>query len=120
MSGETEELAKIIEREKAEFEEIRKRHAERVDRLQERRHELLKRSGANIEEMTRKALLNRPEDPRTAQLRRDLEELRRTHERAMLDSTEMIRVLSEKLRRAVLSICQNQSSHSQDGRFDVL
>ena len=114
MSGETEELAKIIEREKAEFEEIRKRHAERVDRLQERRHELLKRSGANIEEMTRKALLNRPEDPRTAQLRRDLEELRRTHERAMLDSTEKIRVLSEKLRRT-----QDEGKRVVEGMKDV-
>ena len=114
MSGETEELAKIIEREKAEFEEIRKRHAERVDRLQERRHELLKRSGANIEEMTRKALLNRPEDPRTAQLRRDLEELRRTHEREMLDSTEKIRVLSEKLRRT-----QDEGKRVVEGMKDV-
>ena len=114
MSGETEELAKIIEREKAEFEEIRKRHAERVDRLQERRHELLKRSGANIEEMTRKALLNRPEDPRTAQLRRDLEELRRTHERAMLDNAERIRVLSEKLRRT-----QDEGKRAVEGMKDV-
>ena len=68
----------MLDREKAEFETIRKRYAERADRLQERRHELLKRSGANIEDMTRRALVNRPEDPRTAQLRRDLEDLRRT------------------------------------------
>ena len=114
MSGETEELAKIIEQEKAEFEEIRKRHAERVDRLQERRHELLKRSGANIEEMTRKALLNRPEDPRTAQLRRELEELRRTHERAALDSTDRIRVLTEKLRRT-----QDEGKRAAEGMKDV-
>ena len=114
MSGESEELAKIVEQEKAEFEAIKKRYAERVDRLQERRHELLRRSGANIEEMTRKALLNRPEDPRTAQLRRDLEELRRAHERAMLDSTERIRVLSEKLRRT-----QDEGKRAAEGMKDV-
>ena len=114
MSGETEELAKIVEQEKAEFEEIKRRYAERLDRLQERRHELLRRSGANIEEMTRKALLNRPEDPRTAQLRRDLEELRRTHDRAMLDSSERIRVLSEKLRRS-----QDEGKRAAEGMKDV-
>lgn len=114
MTSESEDLAKIIEREKAEFEEIKKRHAERVDRLQERRHELLRRSGANIEEMTRKALLSRPEDPRTAQLRRELEELRRTYERATLDSAERIRVLSEKLRRT-----QDEGKRAAEGMKDV-
>lgn len=114
MSGETEELARIVEQEKAEFEAVKKRHAERIDRLQERRHELLRRSGANIEEMTRKALLNRPEDPRTAQLRRELEELRRAHERATLDSAERIRVLSEKLRRT-----QDEGRRAAEGMKDV-
>lgn len=114
MSGETEELARIVEQEKAEFEAVKKRHAERIDRLQERRHELLRRSGANIEEMTRKALLNRPEDPRTVQLRRELEELRRTHERATLDSAERIRVLSEKLRRT-----QDEGRRAAEGMKDV-
>lgn len=114
MSGETEELARIVEQEKVEFEAVKKRHAERIDRLQERRHELLRRSGANIEEMTRKALLNRPEDPRTAQLRRELEELRRVHERATLDSAERIRVLSEKLRRT-----QDEGRRAAEGMKDV-
>lgn len=114
MSGETEELARIVEQEKAEFEAVKKQHAERIDRLQERRHELLRRSGANIEEMTRKALLNRPEDPRTAQLRRELEELRRAHERATLDSAERIRVLSEKLRRT-----QDEGRRAAEGMKDV-
>ena len=114
MSGESEELAKIVEQEKAEFEAIKTRYAERVDRLQERRHELLRRSGANIEEMTRKALLSRPEDPRTAQLRRELEELRRTHERAALDSAEQIRVLTEKLRRT-----QDEGKRAAEGMKDV-
>ena len=114
MTEEGKALEAAIDREKAEFEESRKRHAERVDRLQERRRELLKRSGANLEDMTRRALLNRPEDPRTVQLRRDLEELRRTHEHAMLDNADRVRTLSEQLRRL-----QDEGKRVAEGMKDV-
>ena len=66
---------------------------------EDRRRELLKRSGVNIEDMTRRALLERPEDPRTAQLRKELEELRKAHERQMFDAESRIKELSENLRR---------------------
>ena len=99
ITEETKELDQIIELEKNEFEAVRKRYAARNDRLQERRRELLKRSGVNIEDMTRRALLNRPEDPRTAQLRREFDDLRRTHEHAMLDNADKIRELTERLRQ---------------------
>lgn len=98
MSKESEELAGLIALEKREFEEFRKRHTERLDRLTERRHDILKRSGSNIEEMTRKALVERPEDPRTAQLRAELDELRRVHERAMRESERRIGELNGRLR----------------------
>ena len=74
-------------------------HQARADRLAERRREILRRSGGNIEEMTRRALVERPEDPRTAQLRRELEELRRVHEKSMLDNEAKIRSLNDSLRR---------------------
>jgi len=99
MQDESSELDAAIEREKAEFENFRKLHAERIDRLTGRRREILKRSGANLEEMTRKALIERPEDPRTARLRRDYEELQRVHEKAMLDSEAKIRQLTDRLGR---------------------
>jgi len=99
ITGEAVEIERIMDAERREFEEVRKRFAERADRLQERRRELLRRSGANIEEMTRKALLNRPEDPRTAQLRKELEELRRVHDHAILDRDGKIRELTELLRQ---------------------
>ncbi|MBO7684012.1 MAG: hypothetical protein J6T51_04735 [Kiritimatiellae bacterium] len=99
MKDEAEKLNGIIETEKREFETFRQRHVARVDRLLEHRRELLRRSGANIEDMTRRALLERPEDPRTAQLRKELEELRRTREREMLDAEARVRELSERLRR---------------------
>ena len=114
ITDEAKDLECIVDLEKREFEEIKRRHAERIDRLQERRHGLLKRSGANIEDMTRRALLNRPEDPRTAQLRRDFEELRRTHDHAMLDDAEKIRVLSEQLRRM-----QDERKRAAEGMKDV-
>ena len=111
---EAKELEDVLEREKTEFEEVKKRYMERFGRLQERRRGLLKQSGANIEDMTRRALLNRPEDPRTAQLRRDLEDLRRTHDHAMLDDAEKIRILSEQLRRL-----QDEGKRAAEGMKDI-
>ena len=98
MQDELSEIMAAIELEKTEFEEMRKRHADRLERLAERRREILKRGGSNIGEMTRKALMERPEDPRTARLRKELEELQRVHEKAMLDSDTKVRRLTEQLR----------------------
>lgn len=98
ITGEAEDLTRIIDAEKREFEELKQRYTARADKLLERRHELLKRSGYNIEDMTRKALLNRPEDPRTVQLRKEFDEFRRAHDHLVLDKDEKIRELSEQLR----------------------
>ena len=114
MSRESEEIARLIELEKREFDEFRKRHTERVDRLLERRRDLLKRSGSNIEEMTRKALIERPEDPRTAQLRSELDELRRVHERSMRDSERRIGELKGKLR-----VRQAEEARSNESLKDI-
>lgn len=114
MRSESEELNNLIASEKKEFEELQRRYQERANRLQERRRELLKRSGANIEEMTRKELLLRPEDPRTTQLRKELEEQRRVHERAMLDSQSRIRDLEARLR-----VRQTEASRQLEGLKDV-
>ena len=114
ITDETKELEQVLDREKREFEEIKKRYAERADRLQERRRELLKRSGANLEDMTRRALLSRPEDPRTTQLRRELDELRRTHEHAMLDNADKVRALEAQLRQM-----QDERKRTAEGQRDV-
>ena len=99
MQDEISELDGVIAGEQAEFEEFRRRHQTRADRLGERRREILRRAGGNIEEMTRRALVERPEDPRTAQLRRELEDLRRVHEKSVLDNEAKIRTLNDSLRR---------------------
>ena len=114
MSRESEELARLAEIEKKEFDEFRKRHQERVDRLQERRRDILKRSGSNIEEMTRRALIERPEDPRTAQLRTELDELRRMHEKAMRESERRIGELNGKLR-----LRQTEEARAKENLKDV-
>ena len=100
MTDEAEELKTMLEAEKAEAEAFRARHQARAERLLERRRELLKRAGANIEDMTRKALIERPEDPRTVQLRKELEDLRRLDERKTRESETRIRELTEQLAEA--------------------
>lgn len=114
MTSEAEELQKLLEDEKKDAEEFRKRHQERADKLLERRRNLLKRAGANIEEMTRKALIERPEDPRTAQLRRELEDMRRVSERKAFDYEDRIRGLTEKLK-----VRETELSRATAGMKDV-
>ena len=98
MNGEADEIAKLIEVEKREFEDVRARHLKRSDQLQEYRREILKRAGTSVEDMTRKALLQRPEDPRTVQLRKELDEFRRIHERMSSENEQKVRALTEELR----------------------
>lgn len=98
MTGEVEEIGALIEREKIEAEEFRRRHEERTDKLIQRRRELLRQAGANIQEMTRKALVNRPEDPRTAQLRKELDELRMLDAKKSREAESKIADLTARLR----------------------
>lgn len=113
MTVEADELQKMLEEERREADEFRRRHQERSDRLLERRRNLLKRSGANIEDMTRKALLERPEDPRTVQLRKELDELKRSSERRAAADAENIRILTENLKASRTEVSR-LSSASQD------
>ena len=98
MTKEVEELSNVLEQEKAEVEELRRRHEQRAENLVQRRRSLLKMAGSNIEEMTRKALVNRPEDPRTAQLRKELDEERRTAAKKEMEAAAKIADLNEQLR----------------------
>jgi len=98
MSDETADIAQEIETAKKEFEEIKRRYDARAERLASRRCELLKRSGEDVGAMTHKALLERPEDPRTTQLRKELDDLRHLHDRSTVDYETRIRQLNEKIR----------------------
>ena len=114
MTREADEINTLLSVEKAEAEEFRKRCQARFDRLLERRHEILKRAGNNIEDMTRKSLIDRPEDPRTAQLRRELDELRRVDEKKTLDAMGRIRDLE-----AVVKEREAEMRRSAEGLRDV-
>lgn len=109
MSKEAQELSSLIEKEKADAAADRERHDIRLENLMQRRREILKRAGANIEDMTRKALVNRPEDPRTVQLRTELEELRRSDQNVILDCRKQISELQEKLRLSETSQARNNA-----------
>jgi len=98
MVGEAEEIAHLMDLEKREYEEVRARYQKRADRLLEHRQQVLKRAGSSVEDMTRKALLNRPEDPRTQQLRKEYDEFRRMHEREASEAEKKIRDLTDQLR----------------------
>ena len=95
---ESEELAAQLDAEKREFEAYRQRYQTRSDRLLERRRELIRRTGSNIEDMIRKALMERPEDPRTTQLRKELDELRWKRDRELAEAADREKRLSEELR----------------------
>ena len=97
MTTEAGELAAAIEAEKREADEFHRRCTERAERLLERRRLLLKRAGTDLDDMTRKALVERPEDPRTAQLRKELEQTRRLDEKRLLDAASQIRDLTTRL-----------------------
>lgn len=98
MSKEAEELSAAMDLEKRGAEDFRRMHEARMDAMTKRRRDLLRRAGADIEEMTKKALVNRPEDPRTAQLRNELDELRRLDARKSMDAEAKIAELTERLR----------------------
>jgi len=114
MTGEAEELSALIEAEKKEADEFRRRHEERADRLLERRRQLIKRAGTNIEDMTRRALVARPEDPRMVRLRKEYDEYRRVSEQKAVEFERRTRELVEQLRT-----CRAEIARASEGERDV-
>lgn len=82
ITTEAGEIDAVLEAEKKELADFKQRAEARIDRLLARRRELVKQAGADAEEMTRRALVNRPEDPRTAQLREELKNVQQANEKA--------------------------------------
>ena len=79
------------------------------------RAEILKRVGSNIEEMTRRALIERPEDPRTEQLRRELESERLLNSERLHARESEIEKLNDELK--VLRI---EAQRTSAGMKDVV
>jgi len=114
MTSEAEELAAIIEAEKKAADEFRRRHEERTDKLLDRRRLLLKRAGSNIEDMTRRALVERPEDPRMARMRKEYDAFRQHSEKMALESERKIRELSDQLRTS-----RAETARAAEGMRDI-
>ena len=114
MTSEAEELAAIIEAEKKDADEFRRRHEDRADKLLERRRLLLKRAGSNIEDMTRRALVERPEDPRMARMRKEYDAFRQHSEKMALESERKIRELSDQLRTS-----RAETARAAEGMRDI-
>ncbi len=98
MREEADELSAELEAEHKEIEALRQYRQKRTERLLARRQEILKHIGTDAEDMTRRALLAHPDDPRTAQLRQELDALRILQEKVARESEEKIRDLSTRLR----------------------
>ncbi len=98
LQEEAEALAQTLAAEKREAEESQKRWRLRSDRLLARRQELLRRIGTSADDMKRRALIDHPEDPRTVNLRRELDALRILNEKAASETEMRLRDITQRLR----------------------
>lgn len=97
MRGEADDLQRMLEAEKAEAEAAQKRWRERSERLFARRVEILKKIGDDSKDMKQRALRANPADPRTTQLRQELDALRLVAERTAYESGQRIKELTRAL-----------------------
>ena len=97
MRDEADDLERAIAEEKAEAEAAQKRWHARADRLAARRVEILKRIGDDAKDMKSRALRANPMDPRTVQLRQELDALRLVAEKNSYESGQRIKELTRAL-----------------------
>ena len=98
LQEEAEALAETLAVEKREAEESQKRWRMRSDRLLARRQELLRLIGTSADDMKRRALIDHPEDPRTTNLRRELDALRLLNEKAARETEMRLKDVTQRLR----------------------
>ena len=120
MRGEADDLERTIAAEKAEAEAAQKRWRERADRLAARRVEILKKIGDDAKDMKQRALRANPVDPRTAQLKQELDALRLVSERNAYESGQKIKDLTRTLnerntevKRLMTQVCDIKQLHEQ-------
>lgn len=97
LRGEADDLAKVIAEEKADAEAAQMRWNERMDKLSARRVEILKRIGDDENDMKSRTLRANPADPRTVQLRQELDALRLVAEKNAYESGQRIKELTREL-----------------------
>ncbi len=97
LRGEADDILNVLEAEKAEAAAAQKRWRERSERLAARRVELLKLLGDGVQDMKGRALRANPADPRTVQLRQELDALRLVAEKSARESGQRIKDLMREL-----------------------
>ena len=97
MRGEADDLARMLEAEKLEAEAAQKRWRERAEKLAARRVEILKKIGDDAKDMKNRALRLNPVDPRSLQIKQELDALRIVSERNAHESGLRIRELTSAL-----------------------
>ena len=97
MRGEADDLERMMESEKLEAEAAQKRWRERAEKLAARRIEILKKIGDDAKDMKQRALRLNPVDPRTLQIKQELDALRIVAERNAHESGMRIKDLTRSL-----------------------
>lgn len=97
MRGEADDLERMMEAEKLEAEAAQKRWRERAEKLAARRVEILKKIGDDAKDMKQRALRMNPVDPRTLQIKQELDALRIVAERNAHESGMRIKDLTRSL-----------------------
>lgn len=98
MREEADELAREMESDARELEELRRLRLSRSERLLARRQQILRCIGADADDMTRRALKKYPDDPRMVHLRQELDALRVLQERTAADAERKVGELASRLR----------------------
>ena len=97
LRGEAEDLERMMIAEKQEAEAAQKRWRERAERLAARRVDILKKIGDDAKDMKQRALRMNPVDPRTLQMKQELDALRIVAERNAHESGMRIKELTRSL-----------------------
>ena len=97
MRGEADDLERMLAEEKQEAEAAQKRWRERSEKLAARRIEILKKIGDDAKDMKQRALRMNPVDPRTTQVKQELDALRIVAERNAYESGMRIKDLTRSL-----------------------
>ena len=97
LRGEADDLERMIIAEKQEAEAAQKRWRERAEKLAARRIDILKKIGDDAKDMKQRALRMNPVDPRTLQIKQELDALRIVAERNAHESGMRIKELTRSL-----------------------
>lgn len=104
MRGEVDDLERMLTEEKQEAEAAQKRWRERSEKLVARRIEILKKIGDDSRDMKQRALRMNPMDPRTTQIKQELDALRIVAERNAHESGMRIKDLTRSLNERSMEV----------------